>query len=186
MDTFNFLSVLFSVVIGLAITEILQGFRRLILARRHVTIFWPALIWAGLMIVIVSQAWWGMFGMRSFREWNMAMYSIVVLQITLMYLSAGVVVPEVPKDGPLDMRAAYFRNSRWFFGLLAATVASTFLKDYITIGHISSSWNAYFLELYFTVSVIAAWTRRPWFHWLLAPVSVLAIVTYAFLLSYRL
>lgn len=186
MDTFNFLSVLFSVIMGLALTEVLQGFRKLILARRRVVVFWPALIWAGLMVIIVAQAWWGMFGMRNFSQWNMAMYSAVVLQITLMYLSAGVVVPDAPKEGNVDMRLAYFANSRWFFGLMAATVASTFLKDLITIGRISSSWNAYFLEFYFTIFVIAAATKRPWFHWFLAPFSVLVIGVYAFFLSFRL
>lgn len=186
MDTFNFLSVLFSVIMGLALTEILQGFRRLILARQRVIIFWPAMIWAVLMIIIVAQAWWGMFGMRSFRQWTMAMYTAVVVQITQMYLAAGVVVPEMPREGLLDMRVAYFRNSRWFFGLLALTVASTFVKDYVSVGRITLSWNAYFLELYFAILAVAAVIKRPWFHWALAPMSAAVIVAYAFLLSYRL
>jgi len=186
MDTFSFLSVLFSVIMGLALTEILQGFRALILARRRVTVFGPALIWAVLMIVIVAQAWWGMFGMRSFAAWNMAMYIAVLLQITLMYLAASVVLPDVPEHEPFDMRAAYFANSRWFFGLLAATVASTFLKDAVTTGHIILAWNAGFLVLYIVLSAIAAKTKRLWYHWFLAPFSVAVIAIYAAVLSFRL
>jgi len=186
MSAFDYLSVLFSVILGLAVTEILQGFRALVLARQRVVPFVPALIWGGLMILIVAQVWWGMFGMRSFREWNFAMYGAVVLQSTLMYLAAGVVLPEPPEHGPIDMRAVYFANCRWFFGLMTATIAATFVKDYVTIGHISSSWNAYFLELYFVLSLIATITKSRWYHWFLAPFSIVVIGTYTALLSFRL
>lgn len=186
VDTFNFLSVLFSVIMGLALTEVLQGFRRLILARRRVVLYWPALLWGGLMILIVAQAWWGMFGMRVFQSWNFAMYGIVVVQITLMYLASGVAMPELPEHGPVDMRAAYFANNRWFFSLLAATIASTFLKDFITVGRIGLSWNVGFLLLCFSMSVIAAATRSAWYHCLLAPFVIVAMAVYTTFLSFWL
>ena len=98
---------LFSVVIGLALTEVLQDFRDLVHARKRVRFYWPAMAWGPLMILIVAQAWWGMFAMRDLPRWNFAMYGAVVLQIPLMYLAAGVVLSDVPDDGPFDMRAAY-------------------------------------------------------------------------------
>ena len=186
MDTFSFLSVLFSVIMGLALTEVLQGFRKLILARHRVTVYWPALLWSGLMILVISQAWWGMFAMHGLSRWNFAMYAVVVFQITLMYLAAGVASPEVPDEGPVDMRAAYFANSRWFFGLLAVTVVATFMKDYVIGGRIEALPNSLILVYYFAIFVIAAITRASWFHWALAPATALGIVLNAALLSFRL
>jgi hypothetical protein len=186
MDIFSFLSVLFSVILGLALTQILQGFRGLMLARSRVVVFVPSLIWAALLIIVVSQAWWGMFAMRDLREWTFAMYAIVVVQITLMYLVAGLAIPDIPAEGPFDMRSAYFANRSWFFGLLALTVASTFVKDLITIGRIGSNWNTYFLEFNFVLFVIAAIVKWRWYHWFLAPFSVAIIIVYTAYLSFRL
>jgi hypothetical protein len=186
MDTFNFLSVLFSVIMGLAVTEVLQGLRRLILARQRVILYAPALIWAVLMILVVAQAWWGMFGMRSFPSWDMAMYIAVVVQITFIYLAAGTVTPDVPEHGPVDMRAAYYANSRWFFGLLAAVIAMTFVKDKVTTGHLSLNWNTGFLGVYFAFSAAAAITKNRWYHTILAPVAALVIILYAAYLSFRI
>lgn len=186
MSTFDFLSVLFSVVIGLALTEVLQGFRELLLARKRVTIYWPALLWGGLMIVVIAQAWWGMFAMRGLAEWNFVMYSAVIAQITLMYLAAGIVMPRLAEQGPVDMRTIYYANARSFFTLLAATVAATFLKDYVLGGHIDSLPNALPLIYYFTLSVIAATVRTPWFHWALPFLTGLGVVLNAALLSFRL
>jgi hypothetical protein len=186
MDAFDYLSVLFSVIMGLALTQILQGYRALMLARSRVKVFWPALIWSALVVLIVAGAWWGMFAMRTFNHWTFAMYAAVVVQITLIYLIAGLTIPDIPPEGPVDMRAMYFAHKGWFFGLLALAVPATYLKDYVTTGHISSVANAAFLASFFGLAVIAAVIKWRWFHWLLALFSVAAIVAYTALLSVRL
>ena len=186
MDTFSFLTVLFSVIMGLALTEVLQGFRGLMLARKRVTLYWPALAWGALVIVIVAQAWWGMFAMHTLTHWNFLMYGTVIVQITLLYLAAGVAMPDVPDDGPVDMRRVYYANHRWFFTLLALTVAITFAKDYIFGGRIEPLPNFLMLLYYLLLCVLAALTSKPWFHWALVPLTALGILTNAALLSFRL
>src|SRR6185312_11679923 len=42
-DAFNYLSVLLSIILGLAITQILKGFRGLTLSRSRVVAYWPSL-----------------------------------------------------------------------------------------------------------------------------------------------
>jgi hypothetical protein len=186
MDVFDYLSVLFSVIIGLALTQVLKGFRALMLARSRVVVYVPALIWAALLILVVAQAWWGMFGMRDLGEWTFAIYAIVVFQITVLYLVAGLAIPDVPAEGTFDMREAYFANRQWFFGLLALTVASTFAKDYLATGSVGLNWNAYFLEFNFVLFVAAAVIKWRWFHWFLAPFCAVTIVIYTALLSFRM
>ena len=186
MDTFNYLSVLFSVIMGLALTQILQGLRVLMLERERVTIYWPALIWAALMILLVAQAWWAMFEMRTFSVWNFAMYAVVLLQVVLLYLAAGLVMPDVAARGPIDMRENYFAHARWFFSLMALIVVATTLKDAVTTGHLNVSWNAFYLDSFFVLAVIAALTKSRWYHAALAPFSVATVAVYTALLSARL
>jgi hypothetical protein len=45
MDQFSFLSVLISVILGLAVAEILQGFRGLPWSRTRIQIYWPVIGW---------------------------------------------------------------------------------------------------------------------------------------------
>jgi hypothetical protein len=44
VDAFSYLSVLLSIIIGLAITQVLQGYRALLLSRAHVKLYAPPLI----------------------------------------------------------------------------------------------------------------------------------------------
>jgi hypothetical protein len=59
VDSFSYLSVLLSIILGLAITQVLQGLRGLILTRAKVKLYIPTLIWARLTLLIAIQAWWG-------------------------------------------------------------------------------------------------------------------------------
>ena len=65
MDSFSYLSVLLSIIIGLAITQVLQGLRVLMLARETARLYAPSLIWAFLLLLIATQMWWSSFGLAS-------------------------------------------------------------------------------------------------------------------------
>jgi hypothetical protein len=183
MDTFSYISVLFSVVLGLALTQVLLGLRALMLARSRVVPYWPALIWAVLMVIIVVQVWWSMFGMQTIKTWNFVMYGAVMLQITVIYLAAGLAVPDIPADGPVKMREDYVSHAPWFFALLAVTILATFLKDIATIGHVITGWNAWYLGSSFVLFTTAALLRWRSYHAFLAPFSLVGIVCNIALLS---
>jgi len=70
MDEFSYLSVLLSIILGLAVTEVLQGFRRLLQSRARVRLYWPTITWAFLLFVIYVQSWWAMFGLREHHDWT--------------------------------------------------------------------------------------------------------------------
>jgi hypothetical protein len=70
MDEFSYLSVLLSVILGLAVTQILKGFRGLLLSRARVQLYWPVIVWAVLVLLVCFQNWWSMFGMRTRHDWT--------------------------------------------------------------------------------------------------------------------
>jgi hypothetical protein len=186
MDTFSYLSVLFSVIVGLAVTEILQGLRRLIVVRKQVTVYAPLLIWMGVVLLILIQDWWAMFGLSAVKTWTFAMYAVVLVLVTLLYLVAGLSVPETEPDGTIDMRRSYFLHSRWFFGLFAAAVLASLAKGYVFYPHVVLDGNFAFHILFLAAAIAGSATRADWFHRALAPVIAGAFVVYIGLFFTRL
>src|ERR1700744_3855413 len=88
MDAFSYLSVLLSIILGLAITQILMGYRGLLLARGRVSFYAPAIIWSVLLLVIAAQNWWSSFGLAYHRDWTFLQFSVVLLQMALLYMMA--------------------------------------------------------------------------------------------------
>jgi hypothetical protein len=66
MDALSYLSVLLSIIIGLAITQILKRARGVVLARAHVVPYWPSFVLAGFLLALALRSWRGDFGLR---EW---------------------------------------------------------------------------------------------------------------------
>jgi len=51
VESFNYLSVLISIILGLAIAQVLQGVRGLILTREKVKLYPPTVIWTGMALL---------------------------------------------------------------------------------------------------------------------------------------
>jgi hypothetical protein len=185
LDSFNYLSVLLSIVIGLAITQVLQGLRVLMLSRETARLYAPSLVWTAMVLLIATQMWWSSFGLRDHREWTFALYALILLQVGLFYLASGLVLPDLRPDN-IDLQADYFRNRRWFFGLLAGAAVVSILKDVALEGRLPDTSNLIFhiILIGSCVGAIVSPNRR--YHAVLAPASLVLFVGYIALLFARL
>lgn len=164
MDAFSYLSVLLSIILGLAVTQVLLGFRGLLQSRARVRLYWPALAWAGLLLVIYVQAWWAMFGLRTHQEWSFAAFALVLAQTILLYMLAALVFPDFPGDQPVDLREHYFAHHDWFFGLAALGGIVSIAKDLVLDGRWPEPLNLAFHAVFIVTAAIAALVRNELYH----------------------
>jgi hypothetical protein len=188
MDAFSYLSVLISIILGLAIQQVLQGYRALILSRRRIRFYAPPLIWSVLLLLMVAQHWWGSFGLAERGElgWSFALFATILFQTILIYMMAAIVLPDIPADDPIDLRDHYFREARAFFGLGAATVVWSLFREYMLAGRLPEPVNFAFHGIFLSMSVSAALVRRPRLHEAYAVVMAVLFAAYIALLFARL
>ncbi len=185
MDSFGYLSVLLSIIIGLAVTQILQGLRVLMLSREKARLYWPSLIWALVLLIIATQMWWSAFGLRDHQEWAFHHYALILLQTALFYLAAGLVLPDLNPDN-IDLEADYYRNRGWFFGLVASAAVVSIFKEVALEGRLPEPGNLIFHFVLIGASAAAMISANRRFHALLAPTALLMFVAYIALLFARL
>ena len=134
MDEFGYLSVLLSIIIGLAVTQILIGIRGCLLTRARIRQFWPVHVWAAFFLLASSQSWWAMFGLRHRHDWDFGDFVIVLAQAIALYLVTGLIYPDFGHDKLVDLRAHYFRQRRHFFSLCIIMLALSISRD-LVLGH---------------------------------------------------
>jgi len=186
MDAFSYLSVLLSIIIGLAMTQVLMGYRGLLLSRSRVKLYAPTLVWSGLILVFAVQSWWASFGLSDDEAWTFLDFGLVLLQTALLYMTAGVVLPDIPPGETVDLREHYYREAPAFFAFIVAMLAVSLLKDVALEGELPERSNVIFHLAFGALSVAAIFVRRPIFHQALAVVATLGTVTYIGLLFFRL
>ena len=164
MDAFSYLSVLIAIILGLAITQILKGFRSLLHAREHVRMYWPSLVWAVLVLIIAVQSWWAMFGLREYRDWTFLAFSVLLLQTALTYMLAALVLPDFNAHRSVDLRKSYFEQAHWFYGLMALTLAVSACKEVVLFGSLPTGLNLAFHLVSIAGAIAMALIRRETFH----------------------
>lgn len=182
MDAFSYLSVLLSIILGLAITQVLMGFRGLMQSRRHIASYWPALTWSLLVLVIAVQGWWSMFDLRRHQDWTFVEFAIVLAQTIVEYLLAALVLPDFAPREAVDLRTHYYDHHRWFFGLLATLIAVSVAKSLVVYGQWPPPGDAAFHAAFLAMGVAGAATANARLHETLALLGALAIGGYIALL----
>jgi hypothetical protein len=131
MDAFSYLSVLLSIILGLAIAQVLQGYRAILLARGRVRLSAAALVWSGLILLFATQSWWASFGLKERTHWDFVAFAIILLQMVLLYMLSALIFPEIGRDERVDLVDHFERHRRVFFGFLIGVLAVSVLKDVI-------------------------------------------------------
>jgi hypothetical protein len=122
------------------------------------------LLWSFVLLVIYAQTWWAMFGLRTHHDWTFGGFAIVLFHMILLYMLAGLVLPEITPGEAIDLRANYFAQHRWFSIFAILTVAASLAKDLIIDGALPNRANVIFHALFATMALIGALTAREWFH----------------------
>jgi hypothetical protein len=186
MDAFSYLSVLLSVILGLAIQQVLQGYRALALNRRRVRLYWPSLAWSVGILLMVAQHWWASFSLADHQPWSFAAFAAILIQTALIYMFAGLVLPDIPAGEGLDLRAHYYRERAAFFGVGAATIAWSMVREYVLNGRLLEPANLAFHLLFLAMALAAAWSPNERLHKLFAALMLLLFTLYTGALFARL
>ena len=152
MESFNYLSVLISIIPGLAIAQVLQGVRGLILTRKKVKLYTPTVIWTATSLLIAIQGWWAAFSMHEQASWNFLGLLVIVLQAVSVYMVAALVLPDPKGESVVDLREHYFAHRHWFFGALLGSVVCSLSKELTLYGRLPHP-----LDLGFSIRF---WTHR--------------------------
>ncbi len=151
MTSFEFVTVLVSVITGLAVTHLLTGLGRAIHLRGQASLWWVAFCWTASVFVYLALHWWQLFYMSDKSVWNFWIFLYILFHSVLLFLLAVLLYRPDP-DGALNLRSTFETNRSWFFGVLAAALV-TDIGTTAMQGNLGNPW--YYLPVYLHLAVLA-------------------------------
>lgn len=118
---FDYLGVLLSVILGLALTNVVSGFSSMIQMRRTIRAYWVQIVWAAAVVIYVLAVWWGMFWWRTLADWRFEEFLFLIAYAIVIFMMAAMLFPMNLVEGT-DFEDYFFGNRKWFFGLLAVAL----------------------------------------------------------------
>ncbi len=173
-DTFNYVAVLVSIVIGLAATHLMTGLSEMIQSENRGKVYWVHTLWIVTLFFQLTLFWWVLYRWRMLTNWTFFFFLWVTFPAVLFYLAASILFPgELEKTGSPDWHDYYYKNRRGFF-LVFGVMAPIDIVDSLLKGwqHFLDLGPLYlpFTALWFGGSMLAAITRNERYHagWALA------------------
>jgi hypothetical protein len=118
LDAFEYAMGLFSVVIGLAVTDVATSFHRLMRSRRDVR--WDPLTLAVAVYTLCMAVymWFDIWGVRRIEATRQFFfYLALVAQLFVLFLAAAASLPDEATERP-DLKAYYAENRPYFWWLM--------------------------------------------------------------------
>jgi hypothetical protein len=138
MSEFEYVMVLVSIVIALAIAHLLtavaEGIHRFRGHGEPIKLDAVLLLWIGFVLIWLVSFWWWEFKFQEVAvEWSYGLYLFVISYAIVLFMLAEILVPHRMR-GLSDGYAHFMKGRKWFFGTLllmqAMDVVDTFLKGY--------------------------------------------------------
>lgn len=176
---FDYLAVLISVVLGLAVTHVLTGISRAIDGRHHAPLDWVQLFWAVNVLAYVLAVWWGMYWWKHLAVWTFQEFAFLTAYAIVLFLMASALFPAESRSD--RERATFERNRMWFFGLLLAAhlidIPETTAKQVDGLRAVAMQyWFA--APAFIAIALIGLLTSRRKVHAILAPAWLAVMVIY--------
>ena len=130
MHMFEYVIVLTSIVIGLALTHLMQGVAGVIQHPARPRIWWVHLVWVAYMLVSIVFWWWWEFRLQLVRQWTFSIYFFVVFYAFYLYLICAMLFPK-HFEGYEGYEDYFMARRGWFFGLLLGWSLIDFIDTWI-------------------------------------------------------
>ncbi len=173
---YDFVTVAYSIIIGLAMWTLLERIGGLIQHRRNIQFHWIPIFWAVFLFCIQVQIWWSIWGFRNLPQWNLPSFLLILLLTIFTYLPVTVILPDsFDESASMNLLEFFNENRLPFFALFACVpMISIFINiiyHQVTFLHYGFLLNAILLLFFISGGLI-----RSRFYQTLLPIPVSIIL----------
>jgi hypothetical protein len=111
-----------SILMGLAVAELLSGIGRVFRSHQTVKIYWVHLVWMLLLIGVCILNWWVIWSVREPGVRTVGEFMILLAPRFLYVVSAFVLSPPIVFGQAFDLRSYYFSQVRLSTFLIASAL----------------------------------------------------------------
>ena len=182
MSDFAYISVLLSIILGLAIAQLLAGIARLIRDGRRLWPAWWVMVMAAMLLLADFQVWWVSFHWRNVSSWSFLSYIAFMILPMLLYLMAYLILPADLRLDGRELAREFIGRRRTFFSIMALLPAASFLQQHLLGARIPLDFDTGVRVFWFVLAVPGFLSRRAFVQAVVAVTYFLLMVVYIALL----
>ena len=132
-STFDFLMVLYSIIIGISMGQILTAIGNVIQGNKPIAHYWVHDGWVIFIFFLHVFLWFAAWEYASIQVWPMISFLMFVTVPVVLFVVSVVALPNIDPDRTYDMRVYYFNNCRWLQALLITIIVLSSVNEYVLL-----------------------------------------------------
>ncbi|MBS0640703.1 MAG: hypothetical protein U1E70_00205 [Acetobacteraceae bacterium] len=129
-DTFRWISIAVSIILGLGVARLLTAAVAQFHARRHRTLDWLPITWAATIFLQQLVFWWSLDELIIIvPRWTMGGFALLVGLALMLFLAAALILPHSDTGRTLGMRDFFEEDGRFALPILAAFNVLALIAD---------------------------------------------------------
>jgi hypothetical protein len=158
MDTFRWLAVVLSTIIGLGITRVLSGFVSAFKLRRRARPDWLPLLIAAVILSEILQFWWALAELLNRPDWTVTDFMLLIALVMQLFLAAALITPS---EAEIMEEAGFFeRDGRYALLVLAIFHLTAIVTNHRLWGQSALSLGSLPIVALAVICLVAAATKR--------------------------
>jgi amino acid transporter len=106
MSLFEYVTVMISMILALALGQLLMSAASLAKHRKHLIPFVPYILWFGCLFLTLINHWWSIWDLRAI-EWNYAAFLYILIAPTLMFFAVGLLAVKNVGDSEINLETEF-------------------------------------------------------------------------------
>lgn len=102
MTQHEYIFVAVSIILGLAITRLLNSLTTLVRVHERVEFHWASILWSLNIMVYALQLWWIGWDLRGLESWSFREFMVLIFASVCIYGAAEISLP-VPDNGKFNL-----------------------------------------------------------------------------------
>jgi hypothetical protein len=174
VSQFEYVAVLVSIIVGLALTQILRGVGRMVTTKDGPRAYWVHLVWTFYVFMNIAMFWWWEFRL-GMVDWSLSIYLVLITYATLLFFISLLVQPG-NLAGINSYKEYYYSRRRWIFGLLIVISLWDFVDSFMKgVDHFLGLGTEYLIiqTTFIAACALASITQNERYHKLFATVWII-------------
>lgn len=172
MSPFEYLMVMTSVVLALALAQLLRGATEIFTNPNR---YWVHSTWVLTLIFVIIQLWWGLWDINNLADWTFLSFLYVLSLPIGIFIAAYLLIP-ANRTADSDWHEHFFAVRRWFFLTLLGFSVLAMTLSWALLG--ASLLHPYriFQSILIIMNIVGLISKQPRIHEVLAVIYLIVFL----------
>lgn len=113
-ESFTYLRIVLSIVVGLGLTTALNALGKVIKYRKFIQTYWVAILWELGVLLMLLLHWFSTWSYQNTNDWTYPKFLLLLLPSMSLYVTSHLAFPEFHENQHYDLQKFYYRNRKYF------------------------------------------------------------------------